>query len=134
MLGFDSVPEYVKDSPYFGATCGRVANRIAKGEFSLEGKDYQLATNNGPNHLHGGTKGWSHHRWEASTAETSEGPSVIFTRESPDGEEGYPGTVKIKALTIPSVFNELPPHSPFIIRRTTSLCFVSIPVYIHAHE
>ena len=92
VLGFDSVDGYVKGHPYFGATVGRVGNRIAAGKFTLDGKEYRLATNNGPNHLHGGTVGFDKILWKA-TPEPADprGPSVVFTMVSADGDEGYPG-------------------------------------------
>ncbi|MCL2639316.1 MAG: galactose mutarotase, partial [Phycisphaerales bacterium] len=93
-LGFDNFAQYEKESPYFGAICGRVANRIAKGKFTLDGKTYSLATNNGPNHLHGGIVGYDKYIWAASMLETNEGPSLKLTHTDPDGTEGYPGTVQ----------------------------------------
>jgi len=107
VLGFDSVEEYVADSPYFGATCGRVANRIAQGKFSLDRVDYQLAINNGENSLHGGEVGWDKQLWEASSLVSSEGPSVTFMRYSPDAEEGYPGTVEVRVTYTLTNANEL---------------------------
>lgn len=94
VLGFDTVAEYVKNSPYFGATVGRVANRTAKGRFTLDGTEYSLAVNNGPNHLHGGVKGWDKKIWTAEAADTPAGASVTLRLVSPDGDEGYPGTVR----------------------------------------
>lgn len=94
VLGRDSLAEYAESSPYFGATIGRVANRIQGARFELEGKKYTLANNDGPNHLHGGKVGWDKVVWSAETKETQSGPQVIFTYTSPDGEEGYPGTVQ----------------------------------------
>jgi aldose 1-epimerase len=94
VLGFDNVAQYEgKDNPYFGATTGRVANRIAKGKFTLDGKEYSLALNNGPNHLHGGVKSFNRRIWTAAPKEAPSGPSVTFRYVSPDGEEGYPGTL-----------------------------------------
>jgi len=94
VLGFDSYEEYiVKGSPYFGAITGRVANRIAKGRFSLNGKTYQLAVNNTPNHLHGGVQGFDKIVWKGEPIPSAEGPSVRFIYNSHDGEEGYPGNV-----------------------------------------
>src|SRR5206468_3998184 len=80
---------------FFGATVGRVANRIAKGKFTLDGKEYQLATNNGPNALHGGNKGFDKVVWKASVPDAAR-PAVAFHYVSPDGEEGYPGELKVK--------------------------------------
>lgn len=96
VLGFSSLDGYLKGHPYFGATTGRVANRIAKGRFTLDGKEYQLATNNSPNHLHGGDKGLDKRVWKAKPITSSEGQAVLFTYKSPDGEEGYPGNLEIE--------------------------------------
>lgn len=96
VLGYESVEDYVKKSPYFGCITGRYANRIADGNFTLDGKNYSLATNNGKNHLHGGERGFDKHIWDASTAQDDNGLSVTFTRTSPDGEEGYPGALACK--------------------------------------
>ncbi|MEG3440252.1 aldose epimerase family protein [Pannus brasiliensis CCIBt3594] len=94
VLGFDNIQDYEKDGDYHGAIVGRYANRIARGRFSLDGKDYTLAINNPPNHLHGGSAGFSARVWEV--VETS--PEAIGLRYlSADGEEGYPGNV---ALTV----------------------------------
>ena len=92
-LGFDNLQQYLDGHPYFGATIGRYANRIAKGRFTLEGQTYTLATNNGPNHLHGGLRGFDKVIWNASILGTEAGASVKFTYVSRDGEEGYPGTL-----------------------------------------
>ena len=97
VLGFDSLDQYLNGPPYIGATLGRVANRIANGRFTLEGKEYSLAVNRSPNHLHGGLRGfdkriWQSHPLTAGDAEVS----VEFTYISPDGEEGYPGTLRVK--------------------------------------
>ncbi len=93
VLGYDTLEEYLKDSPYFGAVVGRYGNRIAKGQFTLGGKTYKLATNNGPNHLHGGNKGFDKVVWSATPKTAADGVGVVFTRTSPDGEEGYPGNL-----------------------------------------
>ncbi len=94
VAGYDNLDAYLKATPYFGATIGRVANRIVKGRFKLEGKTYQLATNDGPYALHGGNKGWDKVVWDVvATSETPQGPSIKFTYLSKDGEEGYPGNV-----------------------------------------
>ncbi len=93
--GYDNLQGYIEKTPYFGATIGRLANRVTdKGRFKLEGKTYQLAANDGPYHLHGGQKGWDKVVWDvAGTEETPNGPSIKFTYLSKDGEEGYPGNV-----------------------------------------
>jgi len=93
VLGFKDIKTYEAGHPYFGAATGRVANRIAKGKFTLGGQDYTLAVNNGPNHLHGGLKGFDKVHWKGAIASAAEGPSVKFTYLSPDGEEGYPGNL-----------------------------------------
>src|SRR5579859_7629835 len=92
VLGFDNLQQYLKGHPYFGCTVGRVANRIAKGRFTLDGKTYTLAVNNGPNHLHGGLKGFDKVVWKA---EPLAGAVVQFTYTSSDGEEGYPGQLEV---------------------------------------
>jgi aldose 1-epimerase len=97
VLGHDKLEDYLDGHPYFGATTGRVANRIANGKFTLDGKEYSLAVNNGPNHLHGGKeKAISRQVWKAKTAKSELGPAVTFSLTSPDGEEGYPGALKMK--------------------------------------
>lgn len=93
VLGFDDLGGYLAGHPYFGATVGRVANRIARGRFTLDGKEYRLAVNNGPNALHGGRKGFDKVVWEAEPAEAKDGVAVRFRYRSPDGEEGYPGNL-----------------------------------------
>lgn len=93
LLGFDTLEEYVEhNGPYFGSVIGRFANRIAHGRFTLDGAEYQLATNNGPNHLHGGIKGFDKVYWQAEPSEGRQA-SVKFTYLSRDGEEGYPGNL-----------------------------------------
>ena len=94
VLGFPSLEGYLKGHPYFGALVGRVGNRIAKGKFTLDGKSYKLATNNGVNHLHGGVRGFDKAIWQAEPLAGKNG--VAFTRTSPDGEEGYPGTLTVR--------------------------------------
>ena len=94
VLGFDTIDEYVKDSPYFGCIVGRYANRIAGGRFTLDGVEYSLETNNGPNALHGGLKGFDKVVWDCQTVETADGPAMKLTHVSPDGDQGHPGTIK----------------------------------------
>jgi len=92
-LGCSNLEEYLEGHPFFGAIAGRVANRIAKGKFTLNGKEYTLAVNNGPNHLHGGKRGFDKVVWRASDAENDAGKSLRLEYTSKDGEEGYPGTL-----------------------------------------
>ncbi len=92
-LGFDTLEQYIKDSPHFGCICGRYANRIAKGRFVLDGVEYTLAVNNGPNHLHGGRKGFDKMIWNAEPVEQAGAVGVRMTYLSHDGEEGYPGNL-----------------------------------------
>jgi aldose 1-epimerase len=94
VLGFDTIDGYLKDPPYFGALIGRYGNRIAKGQFTLDGKTFKLATNNGPNHLHGGVKGFDKVLWNSVPGTDSNGVSVALSRTSPDGDEGYPGNLQ----------------------------------------
>ena len=107
VLGFDTIDGYLKDPPYFGALIGRYGNRIAKGQFTLDGNTYQLAVNNGPNHLHGGIKGFDKVLWNAMPADGPEGVSVTLTRTSPDGEEGYPGNLQVTVRYVLTDTNEL---------------------------
>jgi aldose 1-epimerase len=97
ILGFDDVTGYEsEDNQYFGCTTGRVCNRIAKGKFILEGKEYTLAINNEPNHLHGGLdKSLDKLVWKTNPYSNEKGQGVKFTVTSPDGDEGYPGTLEI---------------------------------------
>lgn len=97
LLGFDDVSGYEsEDNQYFGCTTGRVCNRIAKGKFSLDGKDYTLAINNEPNHLHGGlAKALDKVIWKAAPYSNDKGQGVKFSYTSPDGDEGYPGTLDV---------------------------------------
>lgn len=92
VLGYDTLEEYVSDDCYLGATVGRFANRIKGARFELNGKTYELFANNGTNHLHGGKRGFNSYVWDAK----QEGGAVVFSRVSPDGEEGYPGTLTIR--------------------------------------
>jgi aldose 1-epimerase len=94
VLGYESLDEYLEESPYFGAIVGRYANRIAGGRFTLNGKTYKLATNNGPNHLHGGTVGFDQRVWDAAPFVDAHGTGITFSYTSPAGEEGYPGTLE----------------------------------------
>lgn len=110
VLGFDSVSDYEKftpQNPYFGATVGRYANRIANGQFVLNGKTYTLAQNDGSNHLHGGLKGFQKHVFQAIPMLSPEGPSIRFKYLSHDGDEGYPGNLKASITYTLTNNNEL---------------------------
>src|ERR1051325_1809552 len=104
VLGFDNLAQYLKGHPYFGATVGRVASRIRNATFTLEGQTYQLATTNGPNHLHGGRKGCDKVVWRA---EPQSDAAVRFNYTSADGEEGYPGKLDVTVTMTLSDANEL---------------------------
>ena len=93
-LGYDTVAEYEANDGYLGAFVGRHANRIKEGKFTLNGVDYTLAVNNGPNHLHGGLKGFNQVVWATSVASDR----LIFTHTSPDGDEGYPGNLTLSVV------------------------------------
>jgi aldose 1-epimerase len=96
VLGFDNLKDYEEKSPYFGCITGRYANRIAEGKFTLDGVVYdQLAINNGPNHLHGGLKGFDKVVWKARTGQSANGPALKLQYQSEDMEEGYPGNLDV---------------------------------------
>jgi aldose 1-epimerase len=97
-LGFPTLQGYIEHNPYFGATVGRYGNRIAGASFSLDGKTYTLAANNGPNSLHGGIKGFDKVVWDAEVIESDAGSGVRFHRLSPDGEEGFPGNLNVEVV------------------------------------
>jgi aldose 1-epimerase len=107
VLGYDSLDGYLEKPEYFGSIIGRYANRIARGRFVLDGTEYRLATNDGPNHLHGGIRGFDKVVWQAEPVESARGAGVVFTRTSPDGEEGYPGTVSVRVTYTLTDRNEL---------------------------
>ncbi|HZM04713.1 MAG TPA: aldose epimerase family protein [Candidatus Saccharimonadales bacterium] len=94
VLGYDTLDGYLTNSPYFGALIGRYGNRIAKGKFTLDGVAYTLVTNNYPNALHGGTKGFDKVVWNAKV----DGSSLVLSYLSKDGEEGYPGNLNVKVV------------------------------------
>jgi aldose 1-epimerase len=98
VLGYDTLEGYLTNSPYFGAMIGRYGNRIANGKFTLDDVQYTLATNNGPNALHGGLKGFDKKVWRAKVIPSDAGAALELTYRSRDGEEGYPGNLKVKAV------------------------------------
>ncbi|CAA9890569.1 Aldose 1-epimerase [Candidatus Methylobacter favarea] len=107
VLGFDSLAPYLREHPYFGALIGRYANRIARGRFLLNDMEYQLACNNGPNHLHGGVAGFDKKIWQADAETTTTGPQLTLSCKSPDGEEGYPANVEVEVGYTLTQSNEL---------------------------
>jgi aldose 1-epimerase len=107
VLGFDEPSRYRGDHPCFGATVGRVANRIRGARFTLDGVEYTLAKNDGPHSLHGGAAGFDKRPWAATTGDGPEGSWVRFARTSPSGEEGYPGTVQATVTYRVTPKNEL---------------------------
>ncbi|MCA9194702.1 MAG: galactose mutarotase [Planctomycetales bacterium] len=96
-LGYNDLSRYLERHPYLGSTVGRFCNRIARGKFQLDGHEYSLVINNGPNHLHGGTIGFDKQIWTSQTFEEQDHSGVRFALTSPDGQEGYPGTLQISA-------------------------------------
>jgi aldose 1-epimerase len=107
VLGYDNLDGYLEETPYFGALIGRYGNRIAGGRFTLDGTTYPLAVNNGANHLHGGDRGFDKVVWDATPVASDEGVAVRFSRVSPDGEEGYPGTLSVQVTYTLTDDNEL---------------------------
>ena len=105
-LGCSNLEEYLGGHPFFGALVGRVGNRIAKGKFTLDGKEYTLATNNGPNHLHGGKVGFDKVVWKAVAHASEVGQTLLLTYKSQDGEEGYPGTLDVSVAYVLTDQNE----------------------------
>lgn len=98
IAGFDTLEEYEKEHPYFGVICGRYANRIARGQFNLDGVTYHLPINNGPNSLHGGNKGFDKVIWQAEPFDQHDVVGVKLSYLSPDGEEGYPGNLQVTVI------------------------------------
>jgi aldose 1-epimerase len=108
VLGYDEVAGYERDKSYFGATIGRYGNRIAGGQFALDGKTIHLPTNDGPNSLHGGSPGFNKRMWTGVALWPANEQVLELSYTSPDGEEGYPGTLKVKVTyTLPANKNEL---------------------------
>ena len=107
VLGYDHLDQYIANNPYFGAIVGRYANRISKGRFVLHGKVYQLAINNGKNSLHGGIKGFDKVVWDAKEYSDSVKTGLVLSYLSKDGEEGYPGNLKVKVTYTLDLHNNL---------------------------
>lgn len=107
VLGYESLEGYLKNSPFFGAIVGRYGNRIGKGRFSLNGKEYTLAKNNGENTLHGGTKGFDKVVWRAKEVKQKDGDSLSLSYLSKDGEEGFPGNLSVTVVYTLTNNNEL---------------------------
>lgn len=107
VLGYDTLKGYLDRRQYFGATVGRYANRIAHGTFTLNGKAYHLTLNDGKNSLHGGTKGFDMQVWKVIDVKSGPAPSVTMEYVSPDGDQGYPGTLTVKATYVLSDDNQL---------------------------
>ncbi|MBI9039836.1 MAG: galactose mutarotase [Lutibacter sp.] len=107
VLGYDSLVHYTRKNPYFGAIIGRYGNRIAKGKFSLDNTEYQLATNDGPNNLHGGVKGFDKVVWNATEIKGDSTASLVLTYLSKDMEEGFPGNLETKVIYTLTNNNEL---------------------------
>jgi len=107
VLGFDSLDGYLGPSPYLGAIVGRYGNRIAKGRFTIDGRAFELATNNGPNHLHGGVKGFDKVVWSGESFRNGEDVGVRLSYTSPDGDQGYPGTLAARVTYTLTSHDEL---------------------------
>jgi aldose 1-epimerase len=107
VLGFDSLSLYVGENPHFGSIVGRFGNRIAKGKFTLNGTEYSLAINNGPNSLHGGIKGFDRQVWDATEISSPDSVGLALTYVSKDMEEGYPGTLTVKVTYMLTANNEI---------------------------
>jgi len=107
VLGYDTAQEYLTRPNFFGASVGRYANRIAKGKFALDGKTYTLATNDGPNSLHGGTKGFDKRMWKIDSVSNGPEAKAVLSYVSADGEEGFPGEMKVTATYSLNEQNEL---------------------------
>jgi aldose 1-epimerase len=107
VLGYDTAQEYLSHPDYFGASVGRYANRIAKAKFSLDGKSYTLPVNDGPNTLHGGAKGFDKRMWKIDSISNGPEAKAVFSYVSADGEEGFPGELKVTATYSLNEQNEL---------------------------
>jgi aldose 1-epimerase len=107
VLGYSNAAQYVDKGQYFGATVGRYANRIAGGAFQLDGRQYSLERNDGPNHLHGGVRGFDKAVWRLESVASGDPARVVFSLESPDGDGGYPGAVRVTTAYALNHLNEL---------------------------
>lgn len=144
VLGFDRLAPYLDQHPFFGAITGRIAGRIPGGRFVLDGTTYQLPLNEGPNHLHGGVHGLDKRLWQAEDATAPQGPPAVrLSYRSPDGEEGYPGTVDIAVTYTLTETNELKIESQATSDRSTPLSMTNHSYFnlggegsgtIHEHE
>lgn len=125
VLGFDALEDYIKPHPYFGCIVGRYANRIANGQFSIDGKTYRLASNAKAHHLHGGIVGFDKKIWLATPIETTDQVGVQLEYLSPDGEEGYPGNLKTSVTYTLNIANELGIHYKATTDQATVLNFTN---------
>jgi aldose 1-epimerase len=107
VLGYDKLNDYIGSTPYLGALIGRYGNRIAKGRFTIDGVEYQLAQNDDSNSLHGGRKGFDKLVWQAEKVDSNEGPALKLTYTSKDGEEDYPGALRCTVIYTLTNKNEL---------------------------
>lgn len=122
VLGFNDLDSYLAGHPYFGAITGRVAGRIAGAAFTLDGKSYRLAENDPPNHLHGGIQGFDKRLWKATPFDREDGaPALRLNYDSPDGEEGYPGNVRVAVTYTVTDQNEFLIETEAVSDRTTPL-------------
>lgn len=122
VLGFNRLEPYLSDRAYFGAVAGRVAGRITDASFALDGETYELARNDGPNHLHGGRQGFGKRLWSVAAIDLEKNnPSLRLTYRSPDGEEGYPGTVDVAVTYTVTEGNVLLIQSEAVSARATPL-------------
>ncbi len=119
VLGFDNLDDYIKKSPYFGCIVGRYGNRIAKGKFTLDGKEYTLAQNNDENNLHGGVKGFDKVVWDAEPVKGDDSVGLKLTYLSKDGEEGFPGNLKATVIYTLTNDNELKIENRATVDKTT---------------
>ena len=150
VLGYDGLKGYLNETPYFGAIVGRYANRIARGKFTLDENEFKLATNNGPNHLHGGIKGFDKVVWEAEEYINEDGVGIKLHYLSKDGEEGYPGNLNVdvsytltnknelkieyKATTDKPTPINLSHHSYFNLSGTSGRDILDQKLWIHADK